>query len=1527
MNFTGVDFPPPSVDLMGNALDSEIISPSSFANALIWGPIAYVAIPPIYKVAKVGYEELKSWGQKAYDRLHQPHMNPLAKKVVEVTESCAKVGFNLLIEGAKISDEVFDVANFGGTKDPTASINKSLARIAQHNKDFAYCCDFVAEKMASLYLQKADKIKEKIKQAIQEYPYEDQKEEDLGWGGASFDPIEALQNAFFEKLANGSEWLLNVSQDLIVQTIKANVLQILANLGDEAFDPQKRFADQQRNPIGRLLTVVVSALAKYEKQLKDIEQSKDQDKETQYQQVFRELADELLAKCFPNGAEDLQLFHHTIPVKPFKKILWRKLTEALPSLLKKIYFETRSLSHEHSDWENMFAAEAYGLEVGHLLQLPSQLIGHFIRKDQGKLIDKLQPGIETWLIEKLRVSDLEAQNLSRLFVKYSKEFLITNEQILLKMGGFLERYGMERVLYNLSQFVPNIKDTETTPLPLYILQTWTEGKPLEMFWKALSKDPTVVSISKEAVQELLAPFGLNQEESFPLPASLKQHLWPVISHFIEDRLPKLMLQAIPEWTVLSQKTSHQSQIKLSFNDVSLINSLPHIAKRTVENAVSKLANSDFSLAEKLSVILPYPLTQDQKEKLDEQWDALLKQNKVLPLLMHKSEQCLEALALQLCADLIKNHSLSSLECAFSGLKHLFDGVIGDDQKDSPASFFVWFVQEIAKACEVLSIEALSEQDLENLKRAIHLKNEIQSAKDPSLVETEIEELKKLWPCIEPMFENFSSQLLSILGYDFQRKLPFPKGFRPHVEKFIYSILPKIIFNHASDFILPQIERAELEEKVQLLPEGDRIQKGCQFLAQDIIDHLPEWLNRKIDGAPNAFISLFPSLKLTDKAKDDLVTHLRGFVQQESSFDSIWRWLEGYIETLLLKLAVRVSQMSQNDLQKIQLLAQATRDRLLSLENQINGKDLALSEKDIEQEMGDEELLDPEKDVLSVDEAPQSSDKQILASFTDQLFAYLGIQDDKDLFGFPPALRKPMLANIKSKTTQFFLVLHRFDQKVRHHKVEINPVEVKLPTSRVAQAILSLTRFVIDKATLSLSIHADSDKKGMHSLYDPLSIWLGKQEKEYQTAKVFKEVIEEGIPTPFFSRVFKFLDDETLKSYKHQAADWINPVLTDQLIKALTPLLEKEGANREAFDQDLLIALLPILIRHVKHLNQASLQEGGLNFANFVRVAEDELHPAVPLEEEQHLKREMSFYTDQVDLIFRLIFPNGEKDLIKMLPDLDLKPDQISPIWNSAKHEIAGLLPKALDSLFNEEILLQLCKNFFDLSLKKLDKPIKLQKHKAKPLIEKEQEKQSLINRLVGEFAIEAARFVDIPIPIQKITRTGKLEEKVLESIGATVRIKFGGGLFVKCLQKSLATLADKEHVKASKKDKALLKAKTLNEIKVLEKKFAERALVFVFRYIGARVKHATDIFQNPALKVIRLATLVVCSFVMTRFVAGVLRLFKIEKFVGNCFYNLIKHAREKSFSVFVQTDLHEDLIYHGVEAFEDVIQSHLMPAS
>ena len=217
-------------------------------------------------------------------------------------------------------------------------------------------------------------------------------------------------------------------------------------------------------------------------------------------------------------------------------------------------------------------------------------------------------------------------------------------------------------------------------------------------------------------------------------------------------------------------------------------------------------------------------------------------------------------------------------------------------------------------------------------------------------------------------------------------------------------------------------------------------------------------------------------------------------------------------------------MDQEELTHVKELIQEAREQLLIQEEEPNEILISEGEQAVDEE-DEEGEIDPKQ--------------EILVNLVDQLFDCLEIQTEKDLFGVPPALQKPLFIGIKQKIAQGLMGIYQLDHKMRHHVVAVNPMEHQLPTSEVASAILALTRYTLDKATDVLTQPINGELRGIVQFYSPLTLWLSKQgQKDYQLAELFQEVIAQNLPTPFLEHLLDLLDGHMIQPYKHQLTDWI-----------------------------------------------------------------------------------------------------------------------------------------------------------------------------------------------------------------------------------------------------------------------------------------------------------------------------------------------------------------------------------------------------
>lgn len=1459
--------------------------------------LTYLAFPTVSKkiseaIDKLGFSPLIQRGKDQFNSLARESV----KKFVEMggprAETAVKVstqGLFYLGQGLTCLDE-FASRDFQ-LKDPSISIEMNRKRLSAHNLPFSNCVDFLAKEAAQLFLDNSEEIISKICDIIAKNPL-----------NQTVDLEEGAEPSLISMTKRGGvDWFLSLSKDLIAQTIKANILHIIANLADEGYKADYTFEDKQRNPLGRALSVIGNCLVKYEKRLNAIVLLPNDEQTKERQFIFTELSADLLKKIFPKEEQDLQLFHPHIPcIRVIKKIVWGKINHELPNLLERLYLETRHLDLEQPDWKEQFDEYAYGLKADQLIDLPSNLLKHFIRGNRARSLNSLQPLIEKSLIKK-EYSKIDAEELSAYLIKYAKEFLLTEEPTLHKMGSFIERYFMERILFNLSQFFPENKDY---PMPLSLTKQWIEGDLFKTFNQAMTGKILKNEDKVKAINQFLAPFGLIQEESFPLPPSIKNKIWPGIEYLLKEKIPPAFFKAVPKWISLEKRTHNQKKLDASFGDPSLKKAISHISHTLTEKiwkSIELIPSIGKNINGSLSSLI---LSEEQESTLDEQWQAFLKENHSIELLKNFGEECVEAFILQISTDLYSQ--LVEMR-AFEGMRVLFseaDDSLETIESPLPESFPAWLLIEITQACESLVIDGESGEKLEALKRAIDLKNEMRHSENKEQVKKVQAELDKLWIEIQPKFERVFKYLLGILGYKTALDLPFPKEFQAIIWKNLVEKMPYLLFEQSSDILIPLLEKKKLQIEVEKLKNGLLIKQGSQLLAQDIVNHLPEWLDGKLKTLSEEISAEESDMHLTSKARDYLIDSLQMIAKSgDLAYKPFWKWLESYLEGVFLKIGSQIGKMEKSDFDQFFIFIQQTKDKLFKLEQL-------------------------EKEAKFKSENKIAAEEKILIQFTDQISGFLKINLPKDLWGIPQFLQEMLLKEIKLKTAKLLVGISHTEQKIRHHIVKVNVIEDHIPTPKLSKAVHAVTQFALSKVTFELNQEVDKKAvKGVSQIYQSLNTWLSKKEKlNYKIASFFKEVIAKEIPTPSLIQLLEQLEISSHEIYKQKLVEWANPILTDQALYYLTTLLKKEEKGKAIFDREIVLAFVPVLMSHLKHLNQAEQIPGGLNYKNYIDVSKGDIHSAIPLvlenEEKEKEQKQDHFYKNQAHLIFQLIFPNGKADLAPFLPDVELSEDQFTQIQESAQSIIAGQLPLAIEAIFDKETLVLAFISIFETAIDTLDLPIDLNVPKKPPLTGDELIQQKEMDKQVGQLIIEIAKFIDLPIEfLEKMPSWLKngIKNSAFESIGEKVRERFNGKFFETQIPILLSNMEKRkfEKLTPTERNEALKKAE--KDLKELEKRFVEKSLDYFIRYWGARLEKATDIFPHPVMKFFRKVILSVSSFMMVTLLGSVLRILKIDKLFVNSLHAMLHHRNQKIQTVFSQPLFHEDFVYRGVEALETVL--------
>lgn len=1314
----------------------------------------------------------------------------------------------------------------GVKKGPEKTLRESWQRLSHHDLPFANCVDFMANQAGKYFFSNYSGL---IQQKLTE------------WISIKNDKLWVQWDA-----KQCVEWILTQHHSLIEETIQANIMHMVANLTEASYKDGIHFKDNQKNPFGRILSVLIGCFLPFKQRLQKIEKLSAENKEKAYESLFQEISSLLLSKIFPKGKNDIQLFHPILPVVGFLKgVIWEKMNEDLPVFLMHLYKDTQLFSDsEFQLWKQEFEAKLPGLQVDQLMNFPSKGFKTMLLSQNAKGLDSLVPLIKDRLQE-TDLPDEDVDQLSTHLVQFTKELVGVKGPVLQKAGAFLGRYLMINLLRNFSAEIPN--NTQLFE-PLHLLKQWIEGDLFNVFAKKISGKNMTDQEKSDTVQQLLSSFGLTAKNSFPLPECIKKHVWDKIDDYLKNKMPSHLMDAIPVWSVLKNGKGNKKKLNEWFADPSYTKMIFHIAKTVTDQLFTEM-QSKTSITGKISK----KLTVDQRQKIDAQWNAFLAEGQMNEKLKTFAHECLSVFGLQICRDLYRHYE-ASLEMRAQLTQFFFD----DSEKENiqEISFSVWLFAELNKAFQSLNIEDLSDSEREKFSRAIVLKNAVRENSDSLQLKKDKAELYQLWIHIKPKFDQLLLDLLKVFNYRRSADLPFPKEIQEKVWKTIFKRVPYLIFENGSDLLLPLLEKKKLEADVKALPHGDLMSEGCKIFAEDIVDHLPEWLDDSMN--------MMPKGKLSSKARGQVKKIFKKIINaKDDPFVPIWQWVKSYLEGVFLKIASRLGKITNAEKEALYALIQQTKSKLLEEKEEAN---------------------------------------KILIAFTDQLFDWIGIDTPKNLYGIPQILQEKIFKKMKSQCAKKFLGLYRIEHRLRHHPVQKHQMETHLPTTQVAKSALSITRYIFDRTTDLFLEQEEGEFKGISQFYRQANGMLFKwKQEDYQIASFGQRLIANKTFNPALIEWMNFFDAPSTQSYKHAISDWINPLLTDRAIEHVTTLLKKEEKEQQVFDHAILKALLPVIKQHFKHLHQASKGFGGLNLSKFIDVAKNDLHPAIaPIqgESEAHKKqRQASFYQKQAHLIFNLIFPGGKKDVSEAFSDLDISEKNFNFIQKNVETSVADQLPQVLDTFFNEENLVILLTSGLEEAIKNLDIPIVIRPSKP--------------DQEVGEVVSSIAQFFDLPVE--------KIGKAPFEAVGGLIRERFNGDFFAKQIPVALAVAADKKHVKLTLEEKEQAKKDAEKRLNELERELVRKAVVYLFRYIGAFLEHSTDIFSGPVMNACRNAIILVTHFVMVKILGSLIHALQVDRLIVDCLHKLLHYRSQKLQDVFSKPELHENLLFKSVEAFEKVL--------
>lgn len=1433
--------------------------------------------------------------------------------------------------GIALIPKVFQTVMFDHSADINSEMNYDHILLTKIDPSFAELIDLVGSKIAN---DCALPLKGTTQEAIQLLKAEGNATlSELSSNSRGIDEKLDLMPSYIWQFLKGTLFGLSSSAIGLVDIehfktgVKANISRISVNLLKAATNEQNK--DQK--PIVRITALLTKVMNEHFSRAKEIQKSNASDKEAKFKEVFVELTEELIDLALPNEESDI-LLPFDWPTNGFgslslaKLFAYNKLKEVLPEKMLQLFEESSvPLIEREPEWKLKFNKFVGVSGADKVVGLPSTFLKSWM-KDEGNVTFVKEFIQEEYLYPKLKgkYSDDQAKTksmwLASELTTTFQQLIETEDDSLKSAGTFLQSYFMEQLVWNLYQSQQNANGKKL------ILSV---AEKVSLCYHDLTEKQKCEGVAKM----LLNMFGLDKKETFPLPKSVKTDAaWNHIQSFTTDWVSQQLVPLVHNQVPKEQLDALTGDTFFSTYVSTMVESVPNLIMPQVKQVLHSMEG----------------LSQTQKNQLCEQIAAAIKKESFL-------KEYLKTVLFKVASHVGKNHQQSNQQAQANG---------------APSTLIPWTTQQVTGAFDALDIDRMSPGERDVLVRAMALKN----AKETNSIEyqnlrAEVDPLLK--QMIKPKFMMLIHNLLKVAGFEDQSKnppnsnlsdLPVPLSLQKVIWSGLDEKLSGILLDQSIDLLIPLLEmQRHKEELTKLSPNVAKLfVEGSESLPKDLRNQMTFWIRdyweiakeinthhlqnalsedqlkelaQNIAGLvehsqlkadtllnliktklitplpPEKETSLLEALegyqndiegivivpetvlgaKVTryteggDPVVGDLiprewqslvVKELNAFIQtDQTEYSPVWTFIKTYLNGFFLKLSVQASKMDNATYSKIQAL--------------ISQKKGELAGKNIEES------------------------KPIIADFGNQFLALIGLSDEKQLYGVPAPLQPFFFQVIKDTLISKVLsdahwVYTRFKrvqlpsnlQGIRD-QIDVDKIP-RATKNSIAYATDVVFHKLEEQAQNGLTETINSSVQGLLEQHAPAKVG--------NTAGIVKKFVESGSLKPVIDSFIKDTllneDSELVRALRSFINEQLNPILMDKLLKLIETPLRRERNNGREFNQELLKKILPPLIDHLTHLNEVKAKEGKLDAA-----------ASVSNEELAKLSK---------DLI-RLIFPNGEDDVIELFPE-ELR-DRIGlikrPIWNELNKRLPDVLPEIIPLVMNRDMLVPVLTKIFDELADQLPKEHVADPH---PITEDSQK----IDRMVGQIVIEAARLLDLPIDkleslplwMRRFFGVETLKESTFESIGKALRLRFGGDFVQKLVDDILDTLENLRYEKLTPDQK--VKRDDLAEVSLhkAQDKLVGAAITAAFTSLGERIMEYLAI--DPAKEVltgVRDFFKNICLFIISKILVPIIRLIGLQSLVIRKGSAFLSDRTERGVKVLQTTHLHDKFFIKEIDGLKPLLRA------
>jgi len=712
----------------------------------------------------------------------------------------------------------------------------------------------------------------------------------------------------------------------------------------------------------------------------------------------------------------------------------------------------------------------------------------------------------------------------------------------------------------------------------------------------------------------------------------------------------------------------------------------------------------------------------------------------------------------------------------------------------------------------------------------------------------------------------------------------------------YLNIPEKKLTDFFEGFFPFLFLSEMDEQEKILdenPEATTIKNGIKFLNSDLLNFI------------------FEKLELGDSLQANLK-----------------ELLSPYLHLILIKLANNFSQIDTETAMQILDAVITTRPAVAS-QNELENPEAAIRAKLL--------LLNPKKEyeeyVQELNLSPEITSEQNQRSLRKKLKAMYREENEKtaqqlvdrvlDLtnlnnlenIGLPSILAE--IAKEKLKSTLPSLVNeYLFAVRVDLKQMDIVPFKsdsIAGTTLKVSTLNTVISNTLQEQLAKKLNVNV-RESNHYSWLVNLLAKSLGEQceshKEKFSLLSFLAPLFKQGNLSPFIEKVISLVDVNTEKGAENNAitlsanaevVKLIQPLIVTVILKALTPILEKEKKEGAAFDQSLALIIMTSLNNYFQKLNQID------------QYSEREVASA-----EQQSKKE--FYIGSSDKLIKHFLPKGIESLQELFPNLD--PELFKTPWDKIQAELPDQLQEIKNLIFDKEIFKDALIELYSVAIQALNDRSEVVVEKKNHILSLEESRQhDEMKTVLGELIFNGGALTDLPITtllktLHYLPGGQDLIDVSLRSMVNSIQKKLDGKLIAESMDTAL-----KSHLKASKASSNKKPDNKNLQLDKLEKELVKSTLSYGMWSKSKAIDEFLSKLDFPLVKQIKNAIVAVVRFLLYKVLFGFLNACGLHRLAVYVTTSLLRRNRVKLQNSLADSDKHEAIVHETINLVIKLMQS------